>query len=134
MPRMLRVAGARHHQHVLPERADLGYDFVDALGFTDGDDDCRGLHEAAALQKLRICRVTIINGAALPSLLRNGCGVIIDGNVLEFVPIEHRADDLSDPAVSDDDGMPGARARCDRKLGVEWLVFAHPWRQPPRDM
>jgi hypothetical protein len=43
MPRMLRVAGARHHQHVLPERADLGDDFVDAFGFADGDDDCRGV-------------------------------------------------------------------------------------------
>src|SRR5882762_9918263 len=108
MPRMLRVAGARHHQHVLPERADLGYDFVDALRFADRDDDRRGLHEAADLQKLRICRVTIINGAALPSLLRNGCGVIIDGNVLEFVSIEHGADDLSHPAMSDDNGMVDA--------------------------
>ena len=72
MSRVLRIAGARHHRHVLPERADLRDDFVDAFGFADRDNDSGGLHEAAALQKLRICRVTIINGPALPALLRHG--------------------------------------------------------------
>ena len=111
-----------------------GDNFVDAFGFADGDDDGRGLHEAATLQELRICRVTVIDGAPLPSLLRNGGGVIIDGNVLELVPIQHRADDLSDPAVSDDNGMAAAAARRNGKFGIERLVFAHHRREPPRDM
>ena len=122
---MLRVAGARHHEHVLPERADLPDNFVDAFGFADGDDDRRGLHEAATLQKLRIGRVTTIDGAPLPSLLRNGGFATIDGNVLEFVPVQHRADDLSDPAMSDDNGMVAAAARRNGKFGIERLVLAH---------
>ena len=131
---MLSVTGARHDRHVPSECAHLGDNFVDSLGFADGDDDRRRFHEAATLQELRICRVTVIDGAPLPSLFRNGRGVVIDGKIFELVPIEHRADDLSDPAVSDDDGMATASARRGGKLGIERLVVAHHRGQPPREM
>ena len=131
---MVGVAGARNHQQIFPERADLGYDFINTLGFVDRHDHGGGFHKAAAFQKLGICRVSVKDGSTLPALLRNGRGIVVDGDVLELVAVEHRADHLSDPAVADDDGMAAPPARRGREFGIKRLVFAQDRRQPPREM
>ena len=89
MPRVVGVAGARNHQQIFSERADLGYDFINTLGFVDRHDHGGGFHKAAAFQKLGICRVSVKDGSTLPSLLRNDRGIVARGakadlNVIDF--------------------------------------------------
>ena len=54
-------------------------------------------------------------------MLRDGSGVIVNGDITKAMPVEHRADNLSNPAVSYDDCMSGTAARCDSKFVVERL-------------
>src|SRR3972149_3251175 len=75
--------------------------------------------------------VTITALAPASPLLRHDIGVMVDGDITNAVPVEHRADNLPDPAVSDDDGVTGAAARRDGKFGIEPLVIGEFRRQSP---
>jgi len=44
------------------------------------------------------------------------------GEITNAVPVEHRADDLSNPAMSYDDCMSCIAARCESKFGVECFL------------
>ena len=112
------VTCTRDDYDVRSQRAHLSYDFVDHGRRGNRHDHGSRMFKAATLKKFRVRCVTIIDVTPATSMAWNDRGVIVNGDITKAMPIEHRADNLSNPSVSYDDCMICTAARCDRKFVV----------------
>ena len=99
----------------------------------DGDDNAGGLRQSAAVEKLRIGGVPIINVMPFAAVVRDGWGVEISRNVLDAVLLEQRAHHFPNAAITDHNrvALPAGRARHQRR--VYRYVGSQPCANPPAD-
>ena len=126
------IAGARNDHDVASQRAHLSHDFVDRVRRGNRDDHGLGVHHPACLEEFRERGVAVIDLASASPLFGHGVGVIIDGKIGTAVPVQQGADDLSYPAVADDDGMSAAADRRNGEFRVERPGLPESRHQSPR--
>ena len=109
MAGVLGIVGAGDDHHVGSPRPHGAHHVVDCRGI-DGDDHSRRLVDAAALQEQRVGGIAEIDCAAQLAPTLDAGGVTVGHNVGNLVLVEHVADELAHPSVTDDDhplGMIG---------------------------
>src|SRR5262245_65263623 len=105
------VPRTRDDGHVGPQLPHDADDLVDGPLRMDGDDHRCRAHQAATLEKSRIGGVAVVDISAAAAVGADGGRVVVGGDEGLPVPLEQVADDLSDPAMPDYDGMPALALR-----------------------